>query len=299
MTGRVLAFLLALALSAVPATAAPDVPEHAGRTVAIDWGMAETLVAIGAPPAGLAETAGYRDWVAKPELPAGTAEIGLRAAPNLEYIADLDADVIISTPQFASVEPSLRKVAPVLSLEIYSDTLTPYDNAVDVTRRLGALTRRKAAAETLIEDTASAIAAVAEALEGGPTRKVLIINFNDDLHARVFGKGSIYDAVLERAGLENAWTAPCNFWGFTSISIDQLVGFEDVALLVIAPVPPSIDLKLAGQGGGALLRQMPQFQDGHYRVLPAVWGFGALPSARRFADVLLANADFLKAGNED
>lgn len=299
MIRGIIGFLLALALPAVADDAPPTVPEHAERIVAIDWGMAETLVAIGAPPVGLAETAGYRDWVEEPALPADTVEIGLRAAPNLAYIADLKADVIVSTPQFASIEPALGKVAPVLSLEIYSDARTPYRNAIEATRRLGALTRRQARAEALIDDTETAIAGIANALDGARTKKVLIITFNDDLHAWVFGKGSLYDTVLKRAGLENAWTARCNFWGFTSISIDQIVGFEDVALLVVEPIPPSIDLKLAGHGGGALLQQMTLFEEGNYRVLPPVWGFGALPSARRFAEVLADNADFLKARDED
>lgn len=298
MIGRLLACFAVAGTVAGGSSAADTLPGPTERVVAIDWGLAETLVAIGVPPLGLPETRGYNDWVRVPPMPDSTADLGLRSTPSLEYIAGLDADVILTTPQFASITPVVEQAGPVVTLEIYSAELEPYRNAVDVTRRIGAIVGHEEEAERLIADTASHVERLAAALDGFETRKVLIVNFNDDRHVRVFGEGSIYDDVLERAGLGNAWTAPGNFWGFTLISIDQLVGLEDAAVLVIEPVPPSIQIKLDEPDAATLIGQMEVFEEGGYRVLPSIWGFGGLPSARRFAEVLLDNVDFLKAGHE-
>ncbi|TIV47377.1 MAG: iron-siderophore ABC transporter substrate-binding protein, partial [Mesorhizobium sp.] len=57
MIATLLAFLLALL--PVPPAADEAVPSHAERVATIDWGTAETLLALGITPLGLAETAGY------------------------------------------------------------------------------------------------------------------------------------------------------------------------------------------------------------------------------------------------
>ncbi|TIU28379.1 MAG: iron-siderophore ABC transporter substrate-binding protein, partial [Mesorhizobium sp.] len=51
MIARLLAFLLALL--PVPPAADEAVPSHAERVATIDWGTAETLLALGITPLGL------------------------------------------------------------------------------------------------------------------------------------------------------------------------------------------------------------------------------------------------------
>jgi ABC-type Fe3+-hydroxamate transport system substrate-binding protein len=272
--------LAAIALHTLSAAAQPGVPAHAERVVAIDWGLAETLVALGTPPLGLAETRGYRDWVT--------------ASPLSD---SLKPDVILSTPQFAAVEPVLQGIAPVLSLAIYTTDLQPYRKAVAATRRLGTLLGREAAAERLIGETETRLDRLAAARSGRNLRKVLVINFHDDSHVWVYTKGSLYDDVLKQAGIQNAWTGSGSFWGIANESVDQLAGFEDTAVLIVEPVPLSIRRKLETREG--IVGRMPLFRRGNYRILPAVWGFGGLPSAGRFADMLLDHIGFLDANDVD
>src|SRR5690606_7973612 len=87
---QVLAALAGLAL--LPAAA----PIPARRIVALDWGLAETLIAIGQPPVGVPETRTYADWVISPALPTGTADVGLRVEPNLEILQQLAPDLILT-----------------------------------------------------------------------------------------------------------------------------------------------------------------------------------------------------------
>ena len=283
MIARILAFLLAL-LPALPAAAQESAPTHAERVATIDWGTAETLLALGVVPLGLAESAGYRDWVGQPPLPDTVAEIGLRATPSLEYLAALKPDLILSTPQFTAIEPVLGRIAPVLSLATYTNDLEPYRHAEENTKRLGALLSRKQAANDLIAATDARIAKLKEAVGKARTRPVLVLYFQDDRHVWVFCRGSLFDDVLQRAGLKNAWTGSGSFWGFANAGVDQLFSIRDAAVLVIEPVPPAVRAKLAARDG--LLGQLPAFQPDNYAILPSVWGFGGLPSAGRFADLL-------------
>jgi ABC-type Fe3+-hydroxamate transport system substrate-binding protein len=291
---RILASLLAL-LPVSPAAAAEAVPTHAERIATIDWGTAETLLALGVALVGLAESAGYRDWVGEPPLPGTVAEIGLRATPSLEYLAALKPDVILSTPQFAAIEPVLDRIAPVISLATYTTDLEPYRHAQENATRLGALTGREQAASDLIAGTDARIAKLRNAIGAAGTRPVLVLYFQDDRHSWVFCRGSLFDDVLKRAGLKNAWTSDGNFWGFANAGVDQLFAIRDAAVLVIEPVPPAVRAKLEARDG--LLGQLPAFAPGNYTILPSIWGFGGLPSAGRFADQLLKHTQLFERGH--
>ncbi len=297
MTLRVAILLGAIALQTLSVSAEPAVPARAERVVTIDWGLAETLIALEAPPLGLAETRGYRDWVTVPPLPESVAEIGLRSTPNLEYIANLRPEIILSTPQFAAVEPILEGIAPVLSLAIYTTDLQPYEKATEVTQRLGTLLGREAQAQRLISETNQRLDRLADMLKGLNLRKVLVINFHDERHVWVYTEGSLYNDVLKRAGIQNAWAGSGSLWGIANVSVDQFAGLEDTAVLIVEPVPPSVRGKLERQAGDTIVGRMTLFKEGKYRIIPAVWGFGGLPSAGRFAEMLLQQVDFLKAGD--
>lgn len=290
-------FLLASAAVAAAPARAVELPKAASRAVAIDWGLAETMIALGASLVGLAESAGYRQWVSIPALPGNVAEIGLRSTPNLEAIAALGPDVILSTPQFAAIEPVLAQVAPVLSLATYTEAMAPVRNAVRITKQLGTLFGRDAEAARLVAETEAKIAAAGSPARERARREVVVVNFHDDRHVWVFAQGSLYHDIMTRAGLVNAWRGSGNAWGIANATVDQLVGLEHAAVLVVEPLPPSIRLKLRERDPGTLVGQMALFGEGAYRILPPNWGFGALPSAGRFADALAGLGTFLEAAD--
>ena len=122
--------------------------------------------------------------------------------------------------------------------------------------------------------------------------------FIDEQHVRLFCAGSIYHDVLQRAGLSNAWPYQGSLWGSVQVSLDALVGLGDAAVLLIEPVPEAIRMKLAEPGRAGLIGQMPVFRDGAYRIVPPVWAYGGLPSARRFAQTLDGVLDFIGAGHD-
>ncbi|WP_083586080.1 ABC transporter substrate-binding protein [Chelatococcus daeguensis] len=275
---QVLAALAGLVL--LPAAA----PVPARRIVALDWGLAETLIAIGAPPVGVPETRTYADWVISPALPPGTADVGLRVEPNLEILQQLAPDLILAIAEHETIRPLLERIAPVLSLPIYGPQGTPYTVAQAATRRLGAVTGRTAEAEALIfraEETM--VSARARLAASGNARPVVIASFLDGRHVRIYARHGLFDAVLQRIGLANAWHGPTNAWGFATVGLEALAGMPEARLVLLEPLPRETARTFRDS---PLWNNLPMVRDGRVLRLPPVLMFGTLPAAMRFCTLL-------------
>ncbi|MGO3699325.1 MULTISPECIES: ABC transporter substrate-binding protein [Halomonas] len=252
----------------------------------VDWTIAETLVAIDAPISGVAQQKDYYDWVGEPRLPEGVTDLGLRTQPNFELLAQLAPEQILISPMFAALTPRLERIAPVTSIPLYSPGADTWQEIQALTRQLGELTERQPQAEQLIADTQTLMASLREAQPD--TAPLLMVQFMDARHVRIFGDNSLYNAVLEQLGLDNAWDQPTNAWGFTLTGIEVLAHYSEATLVIIDPLPTGVEEALAESG---LWQQIPIVQSGNLLRLPPVWSFGALPSAQRFARVLTAGLD--------
>ncbi|MDN3516844.1 ABC transporter substrate-binding protein [Aquisalimonas lutea] len=271
---RVLAFLWLI----VPAAA----PASSPRIATLDWTLAETLLALGVTPAAVAQVDAYDAWVREPELPADVVDLGLRTQPNLELLADLEPDRILISPMFANLEPRLRRIAPVDILSLYTPETDTWAEMLSLTRELGRLAGREAAAEQLIADTQARIEALGDRVDDIST-PLLLVQFMDARHVRVFGDNGLYQAVLDQLGLDNGWPGTTNYWGFATAGLEELAGI-DARLVVVRPYPAGVEERLESSG---LWQALPSVRRGTTITLPPVWSFGALPSARRFAEALV------------
>lgn len=249
----------------------------------LDWTLAETLVALGAPPQSVAQVDAYHEWVGEPELPDDVIDLGLRTQPNLELLASLEPDRILISPMFANLTPRLERIAPVDNLALYTPGTDTWDEMRELTRKVAERVGREPQGERLIADTERHMATLREAL-GDDHSPLLLVQFMDDRHVRVFADNGLYQAVLERLGLDNAWPGETNAWGFALVGIEALADI-DARLVVIEPLPVGVETQLHKS---ALWQHLPSVRDGTLVTLPPVWSFGALPSARRFADELTA-----------
>nr|WP_299239699.1 ABC transporter substrate-binding protein [uncultured Halomonas sp.] len=263
--------------------ATPSIAQaESSRIVTLDWTIAETLLAFGIVPQGVTQIDAYHDWVGTPALPAAVAEIGLRAQPNLELLASLDPAHILITPMFAALEPRLSRVASVTSIGIYASGDTPWPRMLTATRELARLIDRPEAAERLIETTNMHLTQLRQRLPE-ETPPLLVVQFMDARHVRVFGTGSLYHAVLTRLGLDNAWKASTNHWGFSLVGLEALATL-DARLVVVEPLPVGVENQLNENG---LWQHLGAVRQQRVTYLPPVWSFGALPSAQRFARLLV------------
>lgn len=272
--------LLMLMAGAGPLLAASPEPHPTPRIGTVDWTLTETLLSLGVEPVAVAQIGDYRAWVGKPALPADVVDLGLRAQPNRELIASLGLDRFLLSPLYQPIEPTLARITRVSTLTTYKPDADLWQNLVETTREVARLTHREHRVDEVIEAHRKRILDVKQQLPG-TLPPVLVVQFIDSRHVRVYGEGSLYDMVIGRLGLENAWTGDTNLWGFATVGIERLAttGY----LVLVDPIPIGVTKEL---DRNRLWQSLPAVRQQRLLRLPAVWSFGGLPSAARFAESL-------------
>ncbi|MFD2190801.1 iron-siderophore ABC transporter substrate-binding protein [Pistricoccus aurantiacus] len=252
------------------------------RIATLDWALAETLLGIGVTPLAMASPSIYNVWVGEPRAPQGVQDIGLRNQPNLEQLAALEPDAILMSPRFSSLEPQLSRVAPVHQLGLYNTEQDVWPALLTLTRRLGEISNSSRSAETLIDNTRALFATWRKRLAPYRDTPLLIVQFSDDRHLRVFGDHGLFQVALDRLGLTNAWQGDTNAYGFAVIDLEELATIE-AHIVIVEPLPAGVETALAHSGlWQRLIARNPHGVD----TLPETWSFGALPSLQRFTRLL-------------
>lgn len=288
--------LLALMVLLAPLSASAALPASQAsspmyktqeRLVVMDWTMLETLIALGHPPIGAADLNGYKTWVGSPPLPGEVVDIGLRNQPNLELLSQLAPDRFLVAPIFASLEPLLSKIAPVEIIPLYTGEGSLWQGLQAFTRSLAGYTPEPEAADRLIKQVEARLDTLARDLPDD-LPSLLIVQFMDDRHVRVFGKHSLYSAVLDQMQLGTAWQGKTNSWGFSLVGIEALATAANLSagpirMVVVEPLPLGLRARIERPG---LWESLPPVARGDVLYLPPAWSFGGLPSAQRFAELL-------------
>ncbi|WP_322047664.1 ABC transporter substrate-binding protein [Paraburkholderia sp. J67] len=270
-----------LALAVSQAHAQPNAP----RLVVLDWGLVETLLTLGVLPVGAAEVADYNASVVQPLAPREVADVGLRLAPSLELIQALAPDFILINSSQESQRAMLERIAPVRAFAVYTDAGAPYQHSVDITRAVAQLCGREQAGDTLIDATARTLARNRQRLAAHSdaiARALYVMRFFDARHVGVYGARSLFQDVMDALDVRNAWRGETDYWGIGVAGLEALAA-PDAQLLYFDPLPPGVARALADN---RLWRALPAVAAQRIAALPPFWGFGMLPSAARFADVL-------------
>lgn len=268
--------------------------EPARRIVSLDWGLTETLLALGVVPVAVADVPGYRGWVVEPALPEGVVDLGSRFEPNLEQLQQLKPDLILATPYQNPLKPLLERIAPVETIAIYEEDASGRDNgnhplerAIAATRHLGSLINRQSEAEALIANTDALFTAARQRLEtaGAEAHRPLYIATSvDERHVWLYARNSLFQDVFDRLGLSNAWQAETNFWGFSSAGYDELADAPEARLLLLRPLPSGVEASLARN---PLWNALPFVRAQRVALIDPVLMFGTLPASGRFARLLV------------
>jgi len=253
------------------------------RIAAIDWGAFETALALGLVPVAATELMQFRSIAVEPEVPPGVADLGLRGAPNLEFLAALRPDLILISNFYERQRANLERIARVLSLPIHATGRQPYALAEQAARTLGGVTGRTPQAEALIAAARAEIAALRARARFA--RPVFVVSIGDARHFRAFGRDSLFGDVLDRLGGSNAWTQPSAYSAAAPVGIEALARVPEASLAIVAPTPPEAARDLAAS---AIWNALPMVRAGRVAFLPPVDHFGALPAALRFARALAA-----------
>ncbi|MDW1813590.1 ABC transporter substrate-binding protein, partial [Vibrio sp. Vb2362] len=203
----------------------------------------------GVVPVGVAQGQDYDAWVKSPPLPPQTKDVGLRTQPNIERIYELRPDRIFIAPYFSSMKHRLVDIAPVTTIDLYESGITDWSVLTSFTRRFGEELGREAEAEALIQQYEKRLSLLKQRINKGQP-PLLMIQFMDTKHVRVFGQNSLYSQAIEKIGLSNAWNEKTNSWGFSLVGIDKLAGIK-AQIVIVEPLP---------YGGAEQLSQDPFWQ---------------------------------------
>jgi ABC-type Fe3+-hydroxamate transport system substrate-binding protein len=256
------------------------------RIVSLDYGLASTLLSLGVTPAAIAALADWDTWVVEPAMPETVADLGSAWEVNFELLADLKPDLILTTPYLEELKPRLETIAPVLSIPVYdANGGSVLPKAYRATTLLGKTIGLETEASTFLAHADRVFEACRKRLERIAPSPVLLINFMDARHARIYAAPGLYQGVLDRIGLENAWKGAGDYWGFQTIGIEELaaVTAPDARLIAFEPLPRGVMPKIENS---PLWQVLPFTRPGRFSVLPGVLMFGMVREALRFATIL-------------
>ncbi|MFL1484607.1 ABC transporter substrate-binding protein [Marinobacter sp. LN3S78] len=260
------------------------------RIVALNWWLAEHLLALGVTPVGVADAEGYREWVAQPPLPDSVKSVGARQSPNLEAIRSLEPDLILATGHLMAAVPALETIAPTLVQTTYETESNPWERAREHLISLGKVLDREEQAKNVLQQAEQELADTRRRLAdaGLENQSAFLVRFLDDRRLRIHGNNSMLHQALEQAGLNNAWQRSTNLWGFTPGTLADLGGHPDAWLIYIRPWPEADRQRLLASN---LWPYLPMAQSGRITGVGPVWTFGGVLSvplmARMLADQLI------------
>lgn len=286
MSRRGLLSAIALAPFGLAATTSAASQRAAPKIASLDYGLASTLISLGITPAAVVSLADWDKWVIEPEIPAGVADLGNGWEINFEVLAMLKPDLILTTPYLDALKPKLETMGKVLRLEIYdAGGGVILSKAYAATRTLAQAVDRKPEGDRFLARADAFFNECRERLARIDAPPVVLLGFLDARHARVYTAPGLYDNVLSRIGVENAWKGQGNYWGFETIGIEDLARVTDprARLIVFEPVPGDVLPKLAES---PLWKALPMSQPGRFSVIPGALMFGMVNDAMRFARLL-------------
>jgi ferric hydroxamate transport system substrate-binding protein len=262
------------------------------RVACLDWALAETTLALGHKPIAVVAASDWKRFVIEPPLPAGTVDLGLQQEINLELLARTRPDLILTSPFVQHADVVLRQIAPTLQLSIFEKTASALDQPRALARTLGQRLDRVDNAERFLADAERMFDSYRVRIEALNPLPVMLVNFIDARHVRVYGGAGLYQNVLDRIGLTNAWRGTSNYWGFATVGIERLATDAPLHLIAFEPIPPDAQVTLRNS---PLWSRLPFVVAGQVSSLPPAFMFGAMPSALRFARLLVEHIERVHA----
>lgn len=212
----------------------------ATKVVALEWSYAENLVTLGVDPVGVADVEGYANWVSAVDLPESTKDVGTRQEPNLDLIAELRPDLIVTDlDRSADNLDELEDIAPVLQFNYYDPDRPQLDSMrQNFTELAKAVGKEDAAAEALdkLDATiADGKSTLADAGLGGQ-KFVLAQGYTVEEvpTVRIFGSTSMASNLVTELGLDNAWTEEPDKYGLSDTDVEGLTAIGDAQFVYVA-----------------------------------------------------------------
>ncbi|MCA9911968.1 MAG: iron-siderophore ABC transporter substrate-binding protein, partial [Anaerolineae bacterium] len=229
-------------------------------------------------------------------LAGDVVDVGTRQEPNLELIAELEPDLILTAAFRATNNfDELNAIAPTIAFNPYPDPATnvsQYEEMLATFITIAEVMGREAVGEQVIADLQATFAAAQSALEtAGRTDETFILSqgwvANDAATFRLFTDNAMAVQILEQIGLENAWNDAPQLYGFTEISFEGFASVEDTNFFYVAQGDAN-----EAFAESPLWNGLPFVQSGRdYYLGGDVWLFGGPLSAEVLVETILNAMD--------
>lgn len=258
-----------------------------GTVLTLDFAIAETLFEILDSPVAMGGVNNYKSWTGEGSTPLSLVNIGTIPQPNKELISTINITTILSPPQYRHLEDSLAKIASVEQLSPYNDNpITNWEKMIAFTEDIGSYVDREREANLLILESEEHFRRLLSN-SSSISSPLLIVQFLDERHVRIYGENSLPGTVLDQLGLDNAWDGPSNRWGVSTINISELFNYDTNLVIIDTSHLPSRKAVQESIMTSDLWNRLPSVQKNKTALIDAnFWVFGAIPSAIRFADSL-------------
>ncbi|WP_186424497.1 iron-siderophore ABC transporter substrate-binding protein [Pannonibacter sp. I15F10I1] len=277
-----------LAARPLRALAAAAVP----RVACVDWAMLETAMALGVTPVAATELLQFRRSAVEPVIPERVADLGLRGAPNLELLYLQRPELILSSPFYASQQAALEAIAPVLSLPFYLPGEPPFAKALAAVEQVAARLGVPDQGRTVLAEADARLEGYRQRLARFADRPFHLINIGDARHFRAFGADSMFGDVLQRLGLENAWTDQSRFSFAAPVPLEMLAARSQARIVIVSEVP--VEAR-GGFEGSMIWKMLEPVREDRVIRLANINPYGGITAGLRFARLL---TQALEAGGE-
>ncbi len=255
------------------------------RIVVLDWDLTEIVLSLGLVPVGVARPVWYTQLDGDPPLPSGVVDTGLLYQPNFEVLQRLAPDLIVITAWHAMLRPMLERIAPTLTITMFTPGVDAYTNMRAQTRHLAGALGRAQQAEALLSRLDDVVAANAKRLQatGGGQRPLYAVRPIDARHVTVYGPQGLFGGVMRELALTNAWQGGADGQGIAETDVAALAQRPDASAVLVGMPSRTIPPELAQS---PLWRALPFVKDGRLYRIGKASATGGPVSAMRFATQL-------------
>lgn len=254
------------------------------RVIALSWAMAENLIELGVTPVAVADIKGYQTWVRIPPLPDSVTDVGTRAAPSLERIAQLAPDLILIGEQQQALLSKLRPIAPVLFFNAFSKDHNNYQKGHDIFIQLAKLFDKQSQAEQKLTTKDQRLYELRKQLNdhfNHAPPNVSAIHFTSPALIRLFGENSMPQYALEALGISPALPQPNSQWGLTQKRVIDLAQVDDGVVLYFQPFDKKEQLF-----NTPLWKAMPFVRNNRFGSVEPTWTYGGVMSVLYLAEAM-------------
>lgn len=208
------------------------------RVVALEWVYVEDLLALGIQPVGVADIAGYKDYVnIGPQLAESVVDVGTRQEPSLDAIAQLEPDLILGLElRHQPILPTLSAIAQTQLFNPYPEAISQFEEMQQTFLTIAKACNQTAKAESVLEEMQTTLTNAAERLQQAGLKgdRFILGQFVPEL--RLFTDKAMAVQIVQQLGLENAWEGEENSdrFGFNTVGLENLLPLEKAHFLYVA-----------------------------------------------------------------